>query len=267
MAQRNVRRIAVESRPAPDETWDSGWLPPVARRVRQWALAESPRLALWGGWAGIVGAVLWSGIFLYLQFLLPSHWWDWFFLPEPATQFLAVPIILFMLCLSGLFVRQEKHERRSAGLSRVGFVMACLGLIFTAVSTIDAYWFGLFDGARPDGLIDFVYYGPIVDWDEATSGGLVLAGAGMVLSGIAGVRARALPVWSAVWFVGAPSVSFLVHVGFALSVNPSADAFSQGRLLYGSGVFVGLMLLFGIAWAVAGYQLLRSRTSTTGSGA
>jgi hypothetical protein len=270
MEQRGVRRITVEAHAASNEKWDAGWVPPLARRVREWAFAEAPRLAYWGGWAGIVGAVLWGVVFFYLQFLQYAFWFDWPILytstiPYIRTQVLVVPILMFMVCLFWLFVQEEKDRHPRPRLRRLGFVLANLGLVFTALTTVDSYWLWRLLGIASPGYIHHLYAGPIADWDKATFTGFVLAGAGMVLCGIAGIRARSsLTLW-AVSFIAAPLIYFVVRLGLVFLLGP----YERYTVLQDGGVFVHLMLLFGVAWAVAGYHLLRSegRVRATQAGA
>jgi hypothetical protein len=266
MAQHNVRRIAVEPQPDSNDNWDAGWLTPAARRVREWLFAASPWLTRWAGYAGIVGAVAWGAMFLYLLFLDYAFWFDWPILytntlPYLWTQALVVPILMFLLALFGLFLKQEVEGRRSAGLRRLGFGVAGIGLITMSLFTLNEYWLARLLRQPAGGLIHSPYAGELFDWVRETSSGITLATIGMALFGIAAARTRALPVWLAIWFVVAPLPFFVVPMGLSWFVSGyDYYGYDYYVILYGTGVFTGLMLLFGAVWAAAGYHLLRSRT-------
>jgi hypothetical protein len=254
MEQRKVRRIVVEPRADSGETWDAAWVPSVARRVREWLFGASPWLVHWGGWAGIVGAALWGVIFIYLQLLEYDISWAWYLLVFLPTPPLAVPILLFLVALFGLFAQQEVQARRSTGLRRMGFLVAGTGLMTTALFSLDAYWLASLLQQPTRGLIHYDYGGLLFDWVLATDSGLTLAAIGLVVFGIAAVRSRVLPAWLAVSFIAIPPAIFVVPIGLRLFQS----GYDFYAMLYGGGVFVGLMLLFGAMWAAAGYHLLRS---------
>jgi len=115
-------------------------------------------------------------------------------------------------------------------------------------------------------LVDFVvldrfqdrFYGgtSLSEWVHVTSPSFMLVGIGLVIFGIAAIRAKALPVWAVKWLVVSSLAVFLIPTGLILF----ASGEQRYSLLYGSGVFLVIMLAFGGAWAILGYALLRGRT-------
>jgi hypothetical protein len=201
-------------------------------------------------------------MFLYMQFweyILRFDWITLYFLPYPDTKLLVLPLVLFLLCLFGIFLQQEVKARPIAGLRRIGFALATLGLIAAILSTLNEYWLDRLLGESRPGFIPH-WSGLLHDWDRATSTGLALTGIGMALFAGASIRARALPVRSVILFIFAPL--FILLARTAINVLPDAyDDGYQRHLLLEGGVLAGLMLLFGAAWAIAGYYLVRTQAS------
>jgi hypothetical protein len=209
--------------------------------------------------------MLWGVLFLYLQLEEYSHgqvWYELFGGISPLalpTQLLVLPLLLFLVCLLALFVQQEKQRRRKAGLRRVGFTVAGLGLATTAMFTANEYWLARLLQQPAEGFIHYSYAGLLFDWDRATSSAFALTIIGLCLFGMAAARARAFPNRLLVLFVTVPLSIFAVQVGLGLFVG----GYDFYLVLYG-GVFVALMLLFGVFWAAAGYHLLRSQPAVEG---
>lgn len=270
MAQYNVRRIPPPPRSHANDNWDGEWVRPVWGRVkkvvrytRNRVYASSSRLAYWAGLSGILGGISWGVLFLLFQieelrfeyyFSSPAFW--------PSTRMLIVPMLLFSLCLVGLYVLQEDRRMRGAGLRRLGFVLASLGLISTMLSTLDEYWLDRLLGTPSYGLIHYSYSGSLFDWDRVASSELMIMGLGLALFGIAAIRAKAWTAWVLVGFVLTSLAIFLVPIGLRFFIS----GYEMYDLLYGGGVFVGVMLLFGAAWATLGYALLRSRKTLFAQG-
>lgn len=268
MAQQNIRRIAVKPRSYTNDKWDDEWVRPVWQRgkkivgyTRKRVYASSSRLAYWAGLAGILGGISWGGMFLFFQAEeLRFEYYFYSLAFWPSTRILVVPMLLFSLCLVGLYVLQEDRRMRGAGLRRLGFVLASLGLISTMSSTLDEYWLDRLLGIPSYGIIDYIYSGSLFHWDRVAD--LFLMGFGLALFSIAAIKAKAWPTWVLVAFVLTSLAIFLVPIGLRFFIS----GYEMYDFLFGGGVFVGVMLLFGASWVTLGYALLRSRKTQLAQG-
>jgi MFS family permease len=262
MAKHNVKRIAAKSQPRPNSERGHRSLLPIvskghttARYDRERLFASSASLANWGAIAGIMGGILWGILFLSLQLDELSLKYAWHLGNYRAPRELFVlPIVMFLLCLAGLFIRQENQRLPGMILRRTGFTLASLGLISLISYPLEVYWLAQWLNYPSDGLISFLFSGPVFEWQYRTSSVSVLIGIGLALFGIATIQARVLPTWVATWFVFASLASFLVPTAFGIFFT------NDNELLYSGGVFAGTMLLFGAGWAMVGNALLRGRT-------
>jgi hypothetical protein len=106
-------------------------------------------------------------------------------------------------------------------------------------------------------VLNYFYGGtPLSEWVETTLPSFMLACIGLALFGIASIRARALPVWAVMSLVVSSLAVFLIPTGLVLFVSGE----QRYSLLYGSGMFLVIMLAFGAGWAILGYALLSGRT-------
>jgi hypothetical protein len=273
MAKHNVKRIAAKSQSRSADEWDKAWLSPVLERIGKAArlgrvalFASSSTLAYWGALAGIAGSILWGILFLIFQsqeFELS----DWFLSSIDSlgyTKLLAVPTLLILFCLIAVFIDQEKRLIASKWLRRAGFTLASLGFISLTMFTLNPYWPNqYFPWLWPNnsGLFNVLnrFYGgtPLSEWVETTLPSFMLVGIGLALFGLAAIRAKALPIWTAMWLVVSSLAVFLIPMGLIL-IASGGQSYS---LLYESGILLWVLLAFGAGWAILGYTLLRSRTS------
>lgn len=148
--------------------------------------------------------------------------------------------ILILPALVGLYALQAE---RAPGLSAVGFACAIagtgliVGIVFVAEFVLPVL------AAQAPALLDET--GPLLGgaFGQAFLAALMLAAAGFVLMGIASVRARMLPPWSAWAFVIA------------------GPLYAFGEML-GKVAFTAGALLFGAAFIAAGLVVVRKASTT-----
>jgi hypothetical protein len=268
MAKHDVKRIAAESQSRSTDQWDSAWLPPVLERVgkaarlgRDALFASSSTLAYWGGLAGIIGSILWAILFVAFQMQYSEPMSSWFAVSIASwgdTKLLVVPTLLFLFCLIAVFIDHEKRLVASKWLRRAGFTLTSLGLISLVMFILNPYWLapwyndpGLFV------ILNRFSGGFLLDtWFETVLPSFMLVGIGLALFGLAAIRARALPIWTALWLVVSSLAVLLIPMGLTLLAS-GGQSYS---LLYESGILLLTLLAFGAGWAILGYALLRGRT-------
>lgn len=225
-----------------------------------WSMAQSawaPGLIHWGGFAAILGGVSWIFVVLFLEWqTLRRPLEEMHYLFPPAldyysvyrhinSHFLAAPMVFFSLGILGLYALQFG---RRGWLGHVGFVFSVGGLFLAIMATMKP---SAYLDEVPSVAIDPVLWWPIAWWYNTASSGLAVISLGLVLLGIAAIRANALPGWNVLLLMIAALAIYIVPV---LS---RAVSFAGDTLLFEYGLFAGLLVLFGVSWMLLGYSLWR----------
>jgi hypothetical protein len=174
-------------------------------------------LRRWGAWAVVADGLVWLAYGLLTRMFAPSYWNATSFVDYLAVGLYAGGLLLLAVGLAAVHARQAGR----AGLfGWVAFIVPFAGAIVAAVGDLAE------DGLR---------YAPAV---AAFFGGMLLLGAGLVLFGLATLRARVLPVGCGVLLLLSPVVGY-----------PLRGLWSdwQGTVL------------FGLLWIALGRLLLLSR--------
>ncbi len=189
----------------------------------------SPRIALWGGMASVLGGLFWilSG------------------LATDGTLPLVLALILGLGGLAGLYSRQAEQG------GRLGLAGFALGIIGTGLA-LAALWWGLTSGRLSNMEREPALAAPAV---LILSLALVILGVGLVLLGVISWRAKTLHIWRGLPLgLGLLSTmqSMTIWLVFYLPL-------SQGRLPWDPWNF-GLLypavyLLLGLGWMGLGIML------------
>lgn len=197
----------------------------------------SSKLIRWGGPASVLGGIGW--ILIWVHFLLTHG-------PTQTNQMgrlltltaydsaklLVIPLLLFLIGLLSLRVRQSG---RLSHLGLAGYVLALLGFAFLIIGVVLEFWF------MPWGVYREAYWytplGQIAGLIQLLSG--FITSAGMILFGIAILRAKALSHWS--WL---PLI-----LGLVLTASPWLHMTRYGGM-------------FGLGWALLGYVLWSNQSKS-----
>lgn len=182
---------------------------------------SSSTVIRWGGLAGVLGGALWSvlGPLTLVAAESPILGLD----ENDYTGLLAVAALLLLISLVGLHVQ---HSGRFRWLGWTGSAISFLGLALLATGTAVQAWINLLRGGY-----------------LALLGSFVL-GLGLMLFGIATIRAKVLPGWlrAAPLLLGILSPMQYIFIGIA-------------SLIFGDGPGLVLWVLFGLGWASLGHAL------------
>jgi hypothetical protein len=176
-------------------------------------------LLRWSGVLCVPGGVLWAlsptGVYISnFAFHTPNVFWKLFW---------AAPLLILL----GLVGLQSRQSGRSGLLEKLGFLVACVGLIMVIAGDIGLYWFGIDD--------IFIVTAPAYG---AFRLGLIVAAVGSILFAITSPRDGALPSWGLLPFV----VGSLCGL-----ISFSRDLGSFGAVLW---------ILFGVGWAWLGLSFV-----------
>lgn len=191
-------------------------------------------LARWGGLAAILGgALFFTKILLDLMGVVPAYTFD-----VTDALFFLVPL----LWLAGLVSFCARHAERYGALGKAGFATGLIGLAAGFVGSLLGVW------AEPLGLLYWL--------------GFRFLCIGLVLLGIAMIRARALPRgWGALVLIlgslglGRALFMFLeATMGVAGIEAPQAQSALGAFLSLWAGTFASVLgLLLGLGWVGLGY--------------
>jgi hypothetical protein len=175
-------------------------------------------LLKWSGLLCVPGGALWAlsptGVYISnFAFHTPNVFWKLFW-PAP---------LLILLGLIGLQLRQSE---RSGLLEKLGFLVACVGLVMVIAGDIGLYWLGIDD--------IFIVTAPAYG---AFRLGLLVAAVGSILFAVTSPRGGALPSWGLLPFV-LGSLCGLISF--------SRDLGTFGAVLW---------MMFGVGWAWLGLSL------------
>ena len=208
--------------------------------------ALSLNFVRWDGLAAVLGGVLFFGMILWdMTGNVPAYGTD-----VTDTLFFLVPL----LWLVGLWGFCARHEERYGVLGTIGLVTGLIGLAAGFIGSLVGLWAELFWLLYWLG-VRFLYIG-------------------LVLLGIATIRARAMPHgWAALMLIlgslglGRALFMFLeVTMGATgLETSEAQSALALGSFLsLWSGTFASVLgLLLGLGWVWLGYTLWTSKTETT----
>ena len=182
---------------------------------------SSSALIRWSGLASVLGGMLWAVLGPLTLFAAESPILG---LGEiDFIRLLAAPLLLLLIGFLGV---HRQHIGRFRWLGWTGFVVAFLGLTLLLIGTVIQAWINILRGGY-----------------LALLGSFVL-GLGLVLFGIATIRAKVLPGWLR-------AVPLLLGV-----VSPTQYFFiGLGSLIFGELPGLVLWGLFGLGWVLLGYAL------------
>jgi hypothetical protein len=196
----------------------------------------------WSGLAALFGGLL-SILFAYFYVFThgsTQHNRDATLLGLTSTQYARLAVIWPLLILVGLMGLHARHSRRAERLERTGFIIAFIGTIILAVSYVLQVWI-----VDPD---QHFYSLPVqVGWLLQLLAYPVHA-TGMVVLGIATLRAKVLPRWRSLpLMIGVLTLPSLLLPFFV-------SAISSGTLLW-DVMYGAFSLPYGLSWALLGYVL------------
>lgn len=170
-------------------------------------------------WWGALGAVLSGSTFLSLSVASLS-------IPQPPASLDAVFASAWLLTVLPVTGLRAVHGGRDGVLGTVGSAALVLGAIATFV-----------------GLVTLVAGSPSLEWLALPVGGVLLF-LGLVVLGVATLRARVLSRWFGVAMIAV--LPLTVITGFVLGVSEGTP-----------GDYPGVTVM-GVFWLALGYRLLRS---------
>ena len=191
----------------------------------------SPKPIRWSGLAAMLGGVLWM-VLVPLAGMTESR--KVLGLTEGAySRMNTASMVLLIGGLVGLHARQQS---RSGRLGLAGFVMSFVALTLMFVGNVIEWWISdlAFDTIEGE-----FKPGAHAGWGSFLLG-LVLLSVGLVLLGIATIRAKLLPRWSRVLPL---AIGLLLASGFLV-------ALSIGEWWFGV-----IILSLGLGWVLLGYVL------------
>ena len=257
MATGKIRRV-----PRTSESWidEMRWVNIDAVDIRDASASKvralAPILVKWGGAASILGGVLWSIVALYLGSAPPPWELAAFFsifnalfaidnTLTIAGIFMIASLALLVFGLLGFAAAQLRHTGR---LGVAGIVIACAGLIYTMVATLDlTRW-------SDRGLINIFSWSPIETWYFHTVLGLLATSAGVILFALAALRHRTLPPWkTSLLMVG----SVLLHSKIAVNLLANREPYDWSDLLLSDLPLTSGLVFFGLMWVIIGVDQLR----------
>lgn len=187
-------------------------------------------LARWGGAAVILGGVLWMVLVPLITLTYPGRagWGRTDTLLGLAWEDYnrMLPVVLLLL-LVGLAELRGRYAARSGRLGKVGLILALIGLALMLVGNVVEFWVA-------GGIRERMTTIDLIGWIGYSLGYLLLA-VGLVLLGVATLRAQVLPRWN-----GVPLLIGLLVLPMYFTVT--------------SGASVGAVLavLFGLGWVALG---------------
>ncbi len=203
----------------------------------------SSHLIRLSGLAAILGGVLWIAVRLLILLEPPPFSYDAY------NRMFTAPLLLLLVGLLGLSVRRAGGRGR---LARTGIVAALAGCALLIAGNVAEFWLVLAQ-SKPNANAAYqsgaeeVWIGSEIGWMLFLLGFLILS-IGLVLFGVAAVRANELPRWRALpLMVGAAGLTAFLFGPFLVAV---ADL---------------LLTLIGVGWILLGYALWTGRVNEPGA--
>lgn len=278
MEHTRVRKIPSKPYPLPSEKWDDGWLRPALHQLKRsinyltelilnlakLTLKDAAKVVYWSGLASTLGGLVWITLFLFVQFYMiivinggyyDSPFYDHYYniasdlYDNMNLQLVLVPMLLFLIALVGLYLytRAQQHESYSR-YGWLGLRLSFVGIILVIIGRLVILWLS---SAMYVGHINNRWMtAEVLPWYYAMMPGFLLLSTGLVLYGIAAIKARILPTGGTLLLIIS---SVAVHV-FPLAVN-MLFPYEEAQRIYEGGVFTLLLVLFGMGWMWLGYVL------------
>jgi len=190
-----------------------------------------------GGLAAILGGVLWIAVRVLVLLEPPPFSYDAY------NRMFVAPLLLLLVGLLGLSARSAGGRRR---LARTGTMAAVGGCALLIAGNVAEFWFVLMQ-SKPNANAAYqsgaeeVWIGSEIGWMLFLLGFLIMS-IGLVLFGVAAVRANELPRWRA--------LPLMVGVAGLM-------AFLFGPFLVAAADL--LLTLIGVGWILLGYLLWSAR--------
>jgi hypothetical protein len=139
--------------------------------------------------------------------VLSNHW-------IPAHALLSISYMLFLFGLIGFYLVQAEKARR---LGSIGFVLTFFGVLVLTAQTIVSAWILPVMALQPNmpntayAMLDPA--GPLPNFSWVVFAAYIPAGIGLIMMGIATMRARVLPRWAGLLLIIATVLDFGVLLG------------------------------------------------------
>ncbi len=200
----------------------------------------SSRLIRLGGLAAILGGVLWIAVRVLVLLQPPPFSYDAY------NRIFVAPLLLLLVGLLGLSVRSAGGRGR---LARTGTIAALVGCALLIAGNVAEFWLVLVQ-SKPNANAAYqsgaeeVWIGSEIGWMLFLLGFLILS-IGLVLFGVAAVRANEPPRWRALpLMIGVAGLIAFLFGPFLVAV---ADL---------------LLTLIGVGWILLGYLLRSARSAS-----
>lgn len=261
MEHRTIRKVRIEE---PSDAW---------LRVRVGAErldADTPlgmfsvlfsTLIRWGGVASIVGGALWIITFLLLQIYLFERYSSTGIalliqriMFSLDAKFPAVAMLLLLFGLVGIYTKQREFPSRTG---KVGFLLSSLGLVLAIIFTLTRGSGLLLGGADPSIIIFDGWQSSPSAWYSLGQPGQMILSIGLVLFGIAMLKAKVLPTNGIMLLMAGalmPMIAIFLLL-LSLAFNLDIDVFYTRELYNQFDIFTVPALLFGVSWVWLGRAL------------
>jgi hypothetical protein len=281
MEQHRLRRVPVATKGPRRDVWfrvtgdsESIHLDTLFGR-RSFSVAFwRAQLARWGGFAGIVGGVLWIiySLLAGLEILMMDF--NWYHLDPLGitlfldSQLLAFPsLFLLLLLLIGVAGLHALQLGQTGKLVAIGLFLAAAGLIVHILAILGVHVPTLFDLRSDDNFselfgilnVDWPAIPRPLDWYKSLQPGLLILAIGLVLVTAANLRSKVLPSGPMILLVTTLLLAQLIEP-VADWIAPVVDPYYFRILSYQAYAATLLAVFFGIGWVWIGREIL-SRSS------
>ncbi len=139
--------------------------------------------------------------------VLSSHW-------MPAHALLSISYVLFLFGLIGFYLTQADKSGR---LGSIGFVLTFFGILVLTAQVIVSAWIlpviALQPGAPNTAYAMLDPAGPLPAFSWVVFAAYIPAGIGLIMLGVATMRAHVLPQWAGLLLIIATVLDFAVLLG------------------------------------------------------
>ncbi len=254
--------------------------------LRELILENAAKVVFWSGLASTLGGLVWITLFLFVQFYMTIVYGDYYdspfydyyyniaseFYRNMNVQLVLVPILLFLIALVGLYLYTRQQHESYSRYGWFGLKLSFAGIILVIIGRLILQWLS---SATYEGLLNLSslfqqeeqsdFQGFILlplhtnilwpttevsSWYYAMMPGFLVLSAGLILYGVAAIKARILPKVGTLLLIIS---SMAVHV-FPLAVD-MLFPYDEAQRIYEGGVFTLLLVLFGMGWMWLGYVL------------
>jgi hypothetical protein len=199
------------------------------------------RLIRWGAIAWLLSAVMGiASIVLapsdFVANAVLTGWW------VPSHAMLAISYALFLFGLIGFYLVQADKTGRTGS---IGFILTFFGVLLLTAQVIVAAWILPVIAAQPNvpktafAMLD--PSGPLPFFSWVVFAAYLLAGAGLIMMGVATMRAAVLPRWAGLLLIVATVLDFAVLAGAQgeLIVKLGDVAFDVAKLWFVLALLLG----------------------------